>query len=139
GPRGAGRARAARAGAARAGQPPPAARGGRGAGAAGRPPQPLSPPVAVKVGSIGLVGEAGFFTALERGYFRDEGLELELVPFRTTVDQVAPLATGELHFGAGAPDPSIFNAAQRDIGIKIVAYNAIIGPHDTSGRLVVRK
>jgi NitT/TauT family transport system substrate-binding protein len=101
--------------------------------------QPLSPPVAVKVGSIGLAGEAGFFTALERGYFRDEGLELELVPFRGTVDQMAPLATGELHFGAGAPDPSIFNAALRDIAIKIVAYNAIIGQDDISAAFIVRK
>ena len=117
----------------------PGARPVESPAAASQATQPLSPPVAVKVGSIGLAGEAGFFTALERGYFRDEGLDLELVPFRTTVDQVAPLATGELHFGAGAPDPSIFNAAQRDIGVKVVAYNAIIGPDDISGGFVVRK
>jgi NitT/TauT family transport system substrate-binding protein len=101
--------------------------------------QPLSPPLSLKVGSLGLVGEAGVFDALAKGYFREEGLEVELVPFRTTNEMTAPLATGELSFASGPPDPSLFNAILRDVSLRIVGYNAIISTRDTSGGWTVRQ
>ena len=52
---------------------------------------------------------------------------------------MAPLATGELQMGDGGPDPSLFNAVQRDIGVKIVGHNALASPGDASAALVVRK
>lgn len=101
--------------------------------------QPLSPPLNLKVGSLGLVGEAGVFGALAKGYFREEGIEVELLPFRTMNEQTAPLATGELSFGSGPPDPSFFNAVLRDVNLRIVGYNAIISTRDTSGGWMVRQ
>src|SRR5262249_49304383 len=50
--------------------------------------QPLSPPVNLKVGVLGLLTEAGMYIALEKGYFREEGLELELVPFARAAEQM---------------------------------------------------
>ena len=38
---------------------------------------PLNPRVALKVGAIGAVSDAGIFIAQEKGYFRDEGLGRE--------------------------------------------------------------
>src|SRR5690349_12901162 len=93
--------------------------------------QPLNPPLNLKVGSLGLVGEAGVYDALAKGYFREEGLEVELLPFRTTNEMTAPLATGELGFASGPPDPSLFNAILRDVSLRIVGYNAIISTRDT--------
>lgn len=101
--------------------------------------QPLSPPVQVKVGSVRLVGEAGVFIALAKGYFTAEGLDVELVPFRTTNEMTPALATGELAFAQLAPDPSIFNAVNRGIGLKFVGYSVIISDQDTSGGWVVRQ
>lgn len=121
---------------------PPAAPAAAGAGPAPTAPaaaQPLSPPLNLRVGSLGLVGEAGVFDALAKGYFREEGLEIELVPFRGPNDQTAPLATGELSFGSGPPDPSLFNAVLRGINLRIVGYNAIISTRDTSGGWMVRQ
>lgn len=106
---------------------------------AAQPAPPLSPPVSLKVGSLRLVGEAGLMDALGKGYFHEEGVEVELIPFRTTNEQTAPLATGELQFGSVGPDPSLFNAMQRGIELKIVGYNAIISDHDTSGGFLVRQ
>jgi NitT/TauT family transport system substrate-binding protein len=57
---------------------------------------------------------------LERGYFQDEGLEVELVPARGITEQVGLLATGQLHTGTGGVDPGLFNAAQREIGLKLI-------------------
>jgi NitT/TauT family transport system substrate-binding protein len=107
-----------------------------GAAAQAAPP-PLSPPVAIKVGSQGTVAERGLFIALERGYFAEEGLEVDMIPART--DQIPLLVTGELDFSNGGSDPSVFNAALRGVGIKIVAYNIVIGENDHSSAFVVRK
>jgi NitT/TauT family transport system substrate-binding protein len=122
--------------------PPPAQAPTQAAVAASPVPaavQPLSPALNLKVGSLGLVGEAGVFDALAKGYFREEGLEVELLPFRTTNEMTAPLATGELSFASGPPDPSLFNAVLRDIPLRIVGYNAIISTRDTSGGWMVRQ
>jgi NitT/TauT family transport system substrate-binding protein len=111
------------------------------AGAAAASPAaiaPLNPPVSVKVGTTGLIGAAALFAALENGYFREEGLEVELVPFRGTSEQTAPLATGELAYASVGMDPSFFNAVDRGIPFKIVSYPSIINPRDTSGSWMVR-
>jgi ABC-type nitrate/sulfonate/bicarbonate transport system substrate-binding protein len=113
------------------GAAPPAAGPTQGA------PPPLSPPVAIKVGSQGTVAERGIFIALERGYFAEEGLDVDLIPVRT--DQIPLLVTGEIDFSNGGSDPSVFNAVQRGVGVKIVAYNIVIGEHDSSSAFVVRK
>jgi NitT/TauT family transport system substrate-binding protein len=81
---------------------------------------PLNPPVPVKVGLTGIAPEAAIYQALERGYFQDEGLEVELVPVRGITEQVGLLATGQLHLGNGGVDPGLFNAAQREIGLKLI-------------------
>jgi len=100
---------------------------------------PLSPPVAIKMGGQGLIAELGIFNAIERGYFREEGIEVELVPFRATGEQTAPLSTGELSYASFAPDPSFFNAVARGIALKVVGYNAIINPRNDSGGWMVRQ
>jgi NitT/TauT family transport system substrate-binding protein len=100
---------------------------------------PLSPPVAVKTGSTGLVGDGGYFAALARGYFKDEGLDVELVPLRSSAESLPALAIGELDFASSSVDGALLNAVQRDITFRIVGFNAIIPPTDTTGGIVVRQ
>jgi NitT/TauT family transport system substrate-binding protein len=101
--------------------------------------QPLSPPVKMNVGTIGLGGEIGMFLAQERGYFAEEGLEVEFVPFRSAAEALPALASGELALSGGAPDPSVFNAARRDIGVKLVSSLSIVKPGDVGAALVIRQ
>ncbi len=129
-------------GAAAPGQAPPTAPAASASpttapAAAAQAPPPLSPPVAIKVGSQGTVAERGLFIAIERGYFAEEGLDVDMIPVRS--DQIPLLVTGELDFSNGGSDPSLFNAALRGVGIKIVAYNIVIGENDHSSAFVVRK
>ena len=45
--------------------------------AAARPSEslpPLNPPVALKVGTVNSISDAGIFIAMERGYFREQGI-----------------------------------------------------------------
>ena len=102
----------------------------RVASTAGAPP-PLSPPVPVKVATVGLVGEAGIFIALGKGYFKDEGLDVQLVEVRVTTDQVALLLSGDLDYGHSPPAAVLYNVAARNVGVKVVANDSII-PQTTS-------
>src|SRR5207237_8410593 len=122
------------AGAAAGAAPPPAAPAAQPAAV-----QPLNPPLTLKYGTAGLIGEAGVFDAIDKGYFREEGLEVELIPFRVSAEMTAPLATGEVAFGSMGLDASLFNAVERGIPLKIVGYNAIINTRDTSGSWMVRQ
>jgi NitT/TauT family transport system substrate-binding protein len=101
--------------------------------------QPLSPPLKLRLSMIGLSGEAGLYLAQERGYFQDEGLDVEFVPFRSAAEALPALATGELQIGSGAPDPSVFNAARRDMGVKLISSLSVVTPPDTGSGVVVRQ
>src|SRR5690242_14039562 len=48
----------------------------------------LSPAVPVRVGVIGGSSDAGIYIAYEKGYFRDEGLDVEIIPFANSSDTV---------------------------------------------------
>jgi NitT/TauT family transport system substrate-binding protein len=117
---------------------PPAASGAPGA-ATQPAPAPLSPPVPIKVGSIGTVAERGLFIGLDRGYFAEEGLDVELVPSRTITDSIPSLLTGELQYCTGGAEPALFNAALRGVGVKIVNYNIFVGRGELSSGFVVRQ
>ena len=82
---------------------------------------PLSPRVALKVGAIGAVSDAGIFIAQEKGYFKDEGLDVEIVSFRAAPQILPAIATGEVQVSGSAVTPALFNAFARGITMKLVA------------------
>jgi len=101
--------------------------------------QPLNPPVTVKLAYVQLVGEAGVFVAMDRGYFAEEGIEVELVKILTPVERAAALSSGEAHFGSAGLDVAVFNAALRDIPIKVVDGEAVTRPDERAVAITVRK
>jgi NitT/TauT family transport system substrate-binding protein len=100
---------------------------------------PLNPPVAVKVGVLNSLSDAGIYVAADRGYFQEEGLNVTLERFGNTAEMTAPLASGQLEVGAGAPTPSFFNAVSRDIPVKLVADKGLNSRGHGFNALVVRK
>lgn len=90
----------------------------------------------IKVGVLGLHADAGAYIAQERGYFKDEGIDVELITFRSGGEMVAPLATGQIHVGGGAASASLFNAIKREIPIKVVADRGYI-PESWGGGSVI--
>src|SRR4051794_28483513 len=100
---------------------------------------PAGPPLKVQVVTARLAAEAPTFVALDRGYFREAGLDVDLVPLATTSDMIPALATDQVQFASIGPgDPSIFNAVLRGIPLKIVAPNNVIAAGNRSSGLVVR-
>src|SRR6266702_338295 len=101
--------------------------------------KPLSPIVKAKIGVIGLAPEAGIYIASDKGYWKDEGLDVEIEQQRSTAQQIQLMATNQLQYGTGGPDPALYNANQRDIAIKIVTANATVTQNDASAALIVRQ
>src|SRR5207237_10502866 len=64
----------------------------------------------VRVADIGVVPNAPFYLGIEKGYFREAGLEVRLEKFASAVNAMAPLSTGELHGVAGGVTPGRVNA-----------------------------
>jgi NitT/TauT family transport system substrate-binding protein len=106
---------------------------------AGSPASPPTETAKVKVGVSNLVGEAALYIALDKGYFQEQGLDVELVHFNQTADEIPALMTGEVDLSASAVGPGVFNAAERSIPIKVVSYLAVVTPRSATGGLVVRQ
>src|SRR5437660_12608300 len=75
----------------------------------------------VAVGTGGSASDAPFYIAYERGFFKDEGLDVDLIVLDSGAKVIAPLATGELDVGSGALSVGFWNALLRGIKFRIVA------------------
>lgn len=75
----------------------------------------------VRYGELRILGDAGIYIALEQGYFAQQGLELELLPFDSAVNMIPPLGTGQLDAGGGAMSAGLWNAVARGVALKVVA------------------
>src|SRR5207245_11036107 len=76
--------------------PPVSTASSRATPGAAYTPSPLTPPVKITIGLPASTSDSGIFIANDRGYFRQEGIDLEIQRFQTLVDMVAPLTTGQL-------------------------------------------
>lgn len=93
----------------------------------------------LQVGLVGGISDAAFFIANDKGYFREEGIELEISRLASAAYMVAPLGTGHLDVGGGAPSAGLLNAVARDVPLKIVADKGNMAPGHGYEAMVVRK
>lgn len=93
----------------------------------------------VKVGMTNVATDIGLFVAQKRGYFQQEGLDVEFITFDSAARMMAPFASGELDVSAGAPSAGFFNAVGRGIDMRIVADKVSTPPGRPSQTLIVRK
>lgn len=82
---------------------------------------PASAADKVRVGINNVISDVVFHLARERGFFKEQGLEVELVVFDSGPKMIAPLGAGQIDVGAGASSAGLYNAAARGINIKVVA------------------
>lgn len=93
----------------------------------------------VSVGTVGNSSDAGFLIAEAKGYFRAEGLDVNFIPFDGAQKMMSPLGTGELEVGGGAASASLYNAAARNIAIRIVADRSRTEAGSMFQTLMIRK
>jgi NitT/TauT family transport system substrate-binding protein len=82
---------------------------------------PLNPPLTVKAATVAQASDAALYIAVEKGYFKELGLNVEFVTFQSAATMVAPLGSGELDVGGGAVSAGLWNAELRNLGVKAVA------------------
>jgi len=77
---------------------------------------------------LGSFSDAPIHIAGDRGYFAEEGIEIEAVRLGSSGDMFGPLATGQLLVGTGGVNAALFNALTRNIGIQFVANKTYLPP-----------
>lgn len=93
----------------------------------------------VAVGVTKSASDAPFYVAKDRGYFTDEGLKVRFMPFDSAAKMIAPLGSGQLDVGAGAPSAGFYNAVARDVKLRIVADKGSMPSGHGYMPLMVRK
>jgi NitT/TauT family transport system substrate-binding protein len=93
----------------------------------------------VKVGTSTSVGSTGFFIGLERGYYREVGLDVEIVPFEGATEMIAPLASSQIDVTNADAGTTVFNALGRDLPLHFVAEGNRTTPGHSNLAWVIRK
>ncbi len=102
----------------------------------------VSPALALDKVTMGVTGtssDVASFIAMKKGYFRDEGLDVDQSTTRMGVNSIAALAAGEYDVAAGAATAPFYNAVARGVGVKVVASVSSAPPGYGHTILVVRK
>jgi len=76
---------------------------------------------ALKIGVTTALTTAPLYISDRMGFFRDEGLTVDIVEFVSAAGMVAPLGAGQLDVGAGVISAGLYNAVARGIHVRAVA------------------
>lgn len=96
----------------------------------GADPASSKPRTALKVGTILVPGQAKLYIAQDKGYFAEQGLDVELVEFTNSADGLAAVRAGKLDFGTFGATAPLFHIA-KGADIRIVG-----GVHNEDAALV---
>src|SRR6185369_15488949 len=97
-----------------------------------------APAEPVKIGDLGIVADAPFYIAIEKGYFADEKVEVKLERFNSAAQATAPLSTNQVQVVGGGVSAALYNAFARDWPVRIVMARTRDWPGYSSDTLVLR-
>lgn len=103
------------------------------------PPTATPKPVTVKWGSPVSLSDSGIYMAIEKGYFKEQGITMEIVPIVSLSDQIPSLTNGDLDLANGGFAASIANAVLRGLPVKIIADSGSNYPGFSYQAITVRK
>jgi NitT/TauT family transport system substrate-binding protein len=100
---------------------------------------PLNPPVKLKIGIISALFDSGSLIASNKGYFQEEGLDVDIVVFPSSAEASQAVGIGQIDVFSGAPNAGLFNARSQGIDIRVVASAGENSPGHGVISLVLRK
>src|SRR6266550_2859293 len=93
----------------------------------------------VKLGDLPAISNAGIYIAIEKGFFQEHGVAVDIERFASAGKMTAPLATGQIDVSVGSPSAGLFNSIAAGMDFKIVADKGQARPGYNFTPLVVRK
>ncbi len=93
----------------------------------------------VRFGSPLAISDAGVFFGRARGFFQAQGIEVDILPFQSGNDIIAPMASGDLQVAGGGLSLAVLNAIDRGIRIRAVADKGSSRPGFEFVQLPVRR
>ena len=121
------------------GQPTPKPQAGVPPQTANYTPTALSPRQPIRVMDNQVTSMVPIYVAFDRGYFSQEGLDVDMQVLNDNSAIMQTLATNQSQFALTTPDPVIFNAIARGIDIKIVAPSTVNSQTDRPAQFIVRQ
>ncbi len=82
------------------------------------------PQTRLVVGSVPTIGDGPLICAIERGYFREQGLDVEITPFRSGADMTPLIARGDIQLMGGGMSAALFNAIGDGMPVRYFANRA---------------
>jgi NitT/TauT family transport system substrate-binding protein len=93
----------------------------------------------VKIATTPSISNGGRYIAMEKGYFEEEGIELEDVPSDTSAQLLPSLAAGQIDILSGGPTSGLFNAIAQGIPARMVLDQWTGFPGNEAGGIIARK
>ncbi|HLH23229.1 MAG TPA: ABC transporter substrate-binding protein [Chloroflexota bacterium] len=109
------------------------------AAAATAVPTAAPQPATVRVGILNSVGDAAFSIGIEKGFYAEQGITVETVPFDSAVRMIAPLGAGQLEVGQGVIGASALNAVARGVDVRGIAGASGSPPGHGNNAFILRK
>ncbi|HEY7323159.1 MAG TPA: ABC transporter substrate-binding protein [Candidatus Binatia bacterium] len=75
----------------------------------------------VKVGDLAAISNAAIYIAIEKGFFKEQGVNSEITNFDSAAKMVPALVAGELEVSVGSASAGLFNAVAQKAPFRIVA------------------
>src|SRR5207248_3097874 len=120
--------------------PPPSGAQSAPAPMAATAPSTVPPrPATVKNSILPSLSSAATFVARERGYFQEEGIEVESTPLDGSTESTSALAAGQLDVATGGTAAGLYNSIARGIDVRIVLDVVTAYPWNDAAGIIVRK
>jgi NitT/TauT family transport system substrate-binding protein len=100
---------------------------------------PASADDTVKVGVFQSISDAGIYVAVEKGYFAEQGLKVDVRNIDSSSTVTTALVSGDIDVSGGSPAASIYNAVRQGLPIQIVADKGSTLPGRGYFAFMVRK
>lgn len=84
-------------------------------------PSPARAQETVKLGDLAAISNAAIYIAVEKGFFKEQGVVTDITNFASAAKQVPALVAGELEVSVGSASAGLFNAVAQQAPFRIVA------------------
>ncbi len=78
----------------------------------------------IVIGTVPNIGDGPLICAIERGYFREQNIDIDLSPFRTASEMTPMIARGDISMMGGGVSVSYFNGVARGLPMRYFVNRA---------------